>query len=518
MEDTLIKLNRLYAQIKKVNNDLLAISNSKDYENASFEDAMMLTISSNGLSLIKSLFQENTNAITCILNQRNIIESFALALMNADGDITPQQLELFKEQYAIIEYQQYDETDKEIFKDLNDFKDLKRRYFKARQHFLDAGVSEKVFTKISQSRAPFLLDPDFNFNKIIKKYISDEMNNMYSRLSVFVHPRAYQMIESNEYLIESSNIVIGLLITLFKDKDPGDNLGYFEESRLIYGFDIDSDLNYGKRLFDYQKKEWESILRIVNAFEEVYSKGSYPAMFFKDLTLVLHDINTDSQLGLTENAKMKFKVVSEMFAVFDKIYFSQIDASYLTKLFELHEKINYEVVCGDEYDNKKRTIAFDIYKNTFPETQLTKNQFIKEYKRPLGYLINKEGKSPGFNKLVRDYYSSLQFGKIKDSEIDFERLYRLMYKESQAMSHGSGYLYFTNTGAWQDDINVVVALDRFMYSLIFKIKSLFGVFKEDSTNNLKIYNCLEKELNELDSIFEKKFQILSSVQRIKKNF
>lgn len=49
------KINVLYAKLKSVNNKCLKKANLEGYPNANFEDAMDLTITSNGLSLIKSI-------------------------------------------------------------------------------------------------------------------------------------------------------------------------------------------------------------------------------------------------------------------------------------------------------------------------------------------------------------------------------------------------------------------------------------------------------------------------------
>ena len=99
----ILGLNNLYALVKTINTQLITKSNKSDYSLADFTDAIDLAVTSNALSLIKAVMQDNFCSITNLLNIRNIIEHYVLLLMDESGDISDTQKELFNEQYKLIE-------------------------------------------------------------------------------------------------------------------------------------------------------------------------------------------------------------------------------------------------------------------------------------------------------------------------------------------------------------------------------------------------------------------------------
>ncbi len=513
MEDTELELDKLYASIKKVNNELLEKSSYAIYDTVDFSEAMQLILTSNALSVIKSVLQGNYQSKTCYFNLRNMMEAYSLLIMNDRGDISDINKKLFNKQYAIFEYMQYDIGDSDIFKGLNDFEDLVKRFNDAKQAFLDAGVSEEDFKALTLSRAPFLLDKKFNFNKIINKYISKEAGDMYSRLSIQIHPSSYAIKENEEFLRMAIALNLTLLKYLYQDVDVDRMLEYSVEQVVVYGFGHKSPKNYPKRLFEYQAQQHESLLKISSVFEKIYSQDSYPAQFFKDIAYILYDINTDSQLGYTENAKMKFKVMSEYFAVFDKVYFGVLKNINYYKLMRFHDRYEYDRYFDRPLEQEIFDKAYDVYVKEC-KGNASKEIFEKAFRRNLGYLITAKGESIGFNRLVREYYQSLRFNKIKGTSIPRWKLYCLTYKESQAMSHGGGYLFFANTGAWMDDINVVVALDLFILNLIEKMQLFFKVFKDE--NNRRVYKVLRDEYKTFQLYTKKKIEIFSTVPRIRR--
>ena len=67
-ESFILGLNNLYALVKTINTQLIATSNKSDDSIADFTDAMDLAITSNALSLIKAVMQDNFCSITNLLN------------------------------------------------------------------------------------------------------------------------------------------------------------------------------------------------------------------------------------------------------------------------------------------------------------------------------------------------------------------------------------------------------------------------------------------------------------------
>lgn len=203
------KIDILYAKLKSINYKFLKKANLKGYPDAKFEDAMDLTITSNGLSLIKSLLafldlilnqEENEkleadinicsfSSITNALNLRNIIECFALINMNEQGDITDSQKMLFVEQYKLIEYKLYFEDGR--FDEIIDRTDLRFRYLMGLKKFQSVEESEKKIERFFKTRIPFLCQKNINFNSLIEKYCPEYLD-FYVQLSKIVHPISYK--------------------------------------------------------------------------------------------------------------------------------------------------------------------------------------------------------------------------------------------------------------------------------------------------------------------------------------
>jgi len=180
---------------------------------------MDLTITSNGLSLIKSILdfldlilnqEENEkleadinicsfSSITNALNLRNIIECFALINMNEQGDITDSQKMLFVEQYKLIEYKLYFEDGR--FDEIIDRTDLRFRYLMGLKKFQSVEESEKKIERFFKTRIPFLCQKNINFND--KKY--ENLINEHSMINFEINEDLRQEIILNIYITLTRN-------------------------------------------------------------------------------------------------------------------------------------------------------------------------------------------------------------------------------------------------------------------------------------------------------------------------
>ena len=138
----ILGLNNLYALVKTINTQLITKSNKSDYSVADFTDAMDLAITSNALSLIKAVIQDNYYSITNLLNIRNIIENHVLLLMDESGDISDTQKELFNEQYKLIEYKSYKDNKLILTGTVIDPEQMEENYLSAKSVFIKHGFSE----------------------------------------------------------------------------------------------------------------------------------------------------------------------------------------------------------------------------------------------------------------------------------------------------------------------------------------------------------------------------------------
>lgn len=517
-------LNKLYAPIKYLNNELLKKSNIPYYVGATFNDAIQLIITSNALSLIKGVMQKNYRSITNALNVRNIIECLTLVMMESKGDISQDQKDLFIEQYKLIEYENYASDGGEKFECMLDLQDLTTRYEEAKVKFIQSGVKEKKLKRIANSRLPFLCKEYISFNELIDKYCPELLDG-YIELSQMIHPASYSYNRNYEQYDALVFIVLHFLRNLYKDRDKGNVLTFREEEILLYCGGLKFKENYSERLYDLQKAQWEELLLLSKDLLDIFGGNNYISDFIGELVLVIHDLNTDSQLGYTENVKLKFKVIAEMLACFNKVYFGFLETeeiNYYSEMLKKHELIKIYERCKETIPQELQEEIFKSYKNNFINSNLNEEQFFKEFNKPLGFLVNEAGVSPTYTALVKEYFELLYKDEIiriekpaVGKDVKLKDYFSLMYKESNNMSHGCGYLFFTNTGAWMDDINIIHFLDISILNILQRISIAFFAFGVDNEMNSKVADRLKKSIDNLDILFKEKIEILK-IPRVSK--
>lgn len=518
--DLLSNLDRFYASLKAYNNELLEKANLPNYIGANFTEAIDLTITSNALSLLKGFFQTNHYSITNALNLRNIIECFTLLSMDKKGDISDTNKELFVEQYKLIEYESYAKGESERYKSLLDFDDLTARYNSGKQKFLEV-VSENKLKRIIKSRLPFLCDEKINYNMLIEKYEPIYLQP-YIYLSRIVHPSSYDSFRNEKYYSAIFMSVMKLVIERYNDKMPRQkDLTYFKEQALVYGLWISEEDNYGLKLLEIQKEQCQILKELSKEFQRIYGDSSYVKNFLYEISLILHDINTDSQLGYTENVKLKFKVIAEMFACFFKIYNlnANDDIHYFYDMLNWHDIIKEREQLKQEITDDEKDKIYNRFIKNYPLSKLSKDEFFKVYSKQLGFLVDNDGNTPSLGQLVSEYLNEqYKDAFMANNEMKIKDFYKLVYKESNNMSHGCGYLYFSNIGAWMDDINVIQFLDNAIMYLLTYVGIMFATYSEESVNNKIISDLIKDSFGKMSELIERKMLIFKNIKRVPKKF
>mgnify|MGYP003312113033 FL=1 len=281
----ILGLNNLYALVKTINTQLITKSNKSDYSIADFTDAMDLAITSNALSLIKAVIQDNYYSITNLLNIRNIIEHHVLLLMDESGDISDTQKELFNEQYKLIEYKSYKDNKLILTGTVIDPEQMEENYLSAKSMFIKHGFSESNVKAFLQTRVPFLCDKKFNFNSAIKKYCPD-FEEAYIYLSRRIHPSTYYEPVNTKYVQNIIMVIVFMLTDRYTKQNISSKMAlpYFEESRLVYG--TPQLPSFGQALFDIQKRQWEITMNIADFFAKKLKEDKYISDRGKELGLV----------------------------------------------------------------------------------------------------------------------------------------------------------------------------------------------------------------------------------------
>ena len=508
----------VYAGIKNINSQLIKKSNALPYASASFTDAMDLAITSNALSLIKGFLHDNYYSITNALNIRNIIEHYVFILMDNAGDISDVQKELFNEQYKLIEYRCYNKNDLGDNGVSIDREQMKENYDTACAFFKAKGFNSSKVKNFSETRAPFLCQDNFNFNEIIKKYLPDYLD-AYIYLSRYIHPSTYYQFRIDKYYTDIALSIFMLLVdrySRFKISDET-SLPFYQESVLVYG--PESAPTVGQFLYDIQHRQWEILLEIADYYAGKFKPDNYVSNFLKEAALIVHDINTDSQLGYTENPKLKFKVIAEMFACFDRTYFDVVRGQSLYMLMDAHEVFKWHEMMGTEAPQDVVNTAFGYYMEAYPESKISKEVFYDTFKLGSGFLIDEQGKKTSLLNLVFSYFESIIEVELKlPYGSSLLNLYKILYLESQSMSHGCGYLYFANQGAWMEDVNILSFLDLALGNILNKMVAMWKtseLFGEDETEFVKF---LESKRDEMDRLISAKAKTFKAVPRVNNVF
>lgn len=511
-KENLEKLNKFYASLKYINDSLLKRTNCIDYIDASFSDTLDLSITCNALSLIKSILQNNCYSITNALNLRNIIECITLINMNEKGTISEQQKELLSEQYKIIEYYIYVLDGSEEFEELIDKQDLLRRYEEGKNAFFKNGVNEHKIKKIAKTRIPFLCEEKVNYNKLIKINCPEFLDD-YVILSKIVHPSSYIRIEDKTKYETIVKKIVRMLFDRYSIYKCGDKLSFDDEQSEIY-----SDSNIValrlKEILEEQCKELYSLsnyLKVNKHNEEI----DYLIGLLDELLLVIYDVNTDSQLGYCENAKIKYKVIAELLACYNNILLKLLDKSFKGYYFKM--LTYHELLKNDKQEESDCVVenSFQLFQQQFSQSSIDKHEFAKKFKKPLGYLMDDKGIPPTYMSLVKEYLASL-YGeeRFADKNIFIKNFMFLTYKESNYMSHGSGYLYFVNIGAWNDDVSVIRFIDYAVCELLDKISNLY----KKNNKYKQIPDRLEKSVKILRRLYnEKMYMCIDNPKRVKNN-
>ncbi len=549
----------LYAKLKTKNYECLEKANIPNYVGANFRDAMDLIVTSNALSLLSSFFvffnllREDADklsiveklhtysyhSITNALNIRNIIECIAILNMDDAGDILDVQKDLFVEQYKLIEYYSYmnenqkNELSNREYEDFVDQEDLLRRYESGKRKFLEVIKSESKLKKLFRTRIPFLCDEKQNYNTLIQKYCPKKYLNYYIALSHIVHPSYYGNFKSDE---EYNEICLEIIMDLFDRYDNvkvGTEFTYSLERYVIYNNDV--SIKY-QRLVDNQI---EILFELASKFEEIFGKNNYVELFIYEIINVMNDINIDYLLGYTESIKIKFKAIAEMFACFNKVYFDELKSKtehYYFKMLNAHTQMKINDRFNFNTNESDNQFVFDMYKKEFPNSKLRAEVFYEKFKKQLGFLIDQNGNVPNLVKLTNEFFEEvfqndtmLVPDTLTRKEIKVSNYFKMCYKESNNMSHGNGYLFFANSGAWNDCDQIIRFFDNVLYLILQKIEVIFRLYSiplndeekeiniREFSDNKIIADSMKNALDKMKELLFSKDKILQS-PKMNKNF
>jgi hypothetical protein len=474
-------LESFYSKAKYINSLLLKKSNSfSGYENAHFVEVYLFFISSHTMSLIKQILVHEVFSLSSLFNIRCIIEGYAFLKMYNNQEIEEYKLSLLNSQWKILEYNVY-KSFPEFDKILFSLEDMKQKYTQASKEYELAQNNAENISKILRSNIPYLCKKHINYESIISKCLSEDELILYKTSSLLIHPHDYGEFK-NEVIGEYLETIIGLLYKIYHQYNELHDIGLFEEMKLLNKSSGDS-----YSLFKLTNKQVKKLNKLSETFIDHF-KSNFISNVIKEFSDIWLDITTDSLFGLHEQLKVKIKMIIEISALFYYIYFKTNNLEKSYKILKLHTI--YKISKNMNIKNTKKILTedFNDFGKEFFENQKSFENF---FKNTIGFTVENK-QINNISKLVALYIGENFKEKTMDN-LEYSSIVKLLYKESQLLSHANGYMFFANSGIWADDLFVYHVVEKMILKILNQLEALFKLHRKiEKTNN---YTNLIKDIS-----------------------
>lgn len=323
---------------------------------------------------------------------------------------------------------------------------------------------------------------------------------MYGLCSLFIHPSTNDSYKSD--LLRLVAPIVNLLKIEYSE---------LPKSNMTFSVDFEQTESpiadcFAKLMFE----EKEIIMSVANVFEQKFG-NNYVSDTFRTIGYMLPDLAIEKQLGLTEQTKCKWKVLIELFAVFDYAYIKYFGQEQRFGLLRLHLQMQTLRNVNEEVNLDE---AYQVYCRIYVQ-HCDRKKFNVGFRQVLGYLIDENGDVVSLIKVVSEFIK--RFGEKGANGISVEQAMLLDYMESQMLSHANGYMWFANSGAFADTNNIFKNIDICLMTIL-KLHTVFVVHRavENSKMYKSIINILRNSQKRLCEIAGKKASILD-IPMIHKN-
>ena len=479
----------------RINDTLLKKSN--DNKPITFLECYVFQATSYAISLMRNIFYNLNNSISTIFTIRCLIESLAAIKMEQAHKVNPEANILIEQSPFIAEYhvyKRYPELDGPVFH----LEEVKKNYENAKEIFKKVGnLTDKQFKEIEKSKLPFLLDENLTYSKMVDQYYP-EMSEAYHLSSVMLHPNDLNV---TARVIENYNfdhVKALLFIALAQVIDKNSEKLKIDSDKTLAGEDniYCNDLN--QQYLSYAEDSCIALNKLESLIRKKLGDCTMAAVI-KDFAYLIKDIAIDKIFGFSELVKSKYKPALEMISLVD--YFNSLslkeDYQYIGQLFTLHTQINLiEKLKGQSENFRKQ--AYEIY------IQYVKNisydDFLEAFAKPIGFLP----KTTSLNQFVYDFIDGFNPTNIK-SRLSA----KLLYDESQCLSHANGYMLLANTGAFMDNHAAIGTMESAICHVLYNYHKLWDLYVklENDTSYKKLAYEIKKTAKIISQNLQSKIQL-----------
>lgn len=440
-------------------------------------DYVIFQISTYAASLVRTKLNISYKSIGSCLLCRSIIEALSLLKMYENGEISEENVELLMYYSYICEYKIYKK-----YKNLDEiglfsFEQILGNYSLAKNHLKKYGSTKGIKKNLSW------LKQFESFGGIVKKNLP-EYYDSYKLFSALIHPN-HCLVTEPFYDSIDTNIYIGLALEATER--------YFPCKILRFKYDVNYlssilKMDSFKKVKEKSSNICKALYTIALHIKEIFG-ANLQSSFYGNIADLFDDCFSDISFGFREVSATKFKTLLELICVIN-YSLAQKNTSF-DFIFAMHTKYKISKTLNLEFD-----IAF--------EYESVNKHFVSldEFQCYLNLECGIEG-FDSINKLVYNCVDELVSNEI------YSNLIKMIYDESQYLSHGNCYMLKCNPGVFNTSNYTI---DFFLDLLVKCIKNHLNIYLEyKKSGGEKNFNKLIYDMRKNIKIIEGNFRNFSSV-------
>lgn len=447
-----------YKTLRENDKDVLKQFNKKELSDDDyFFCGIHSDIVSNALSVIINRLSNNSESIGIDNNCRAIIEAFVVLKMDAKGEISKKQKELYRYQYALVDFNNFKKAISPLEKDHENYKELLAAKEKATAIAIDlfnCKASELKNYDFSADDPGFYLKQSLNEKVSFARFLADnpifdvESLKIYNFFSLFAHPRLEMKPDSEKAILEMRNIYIEKVLNYvfeylsdikFLIKD--DKLNSFNED-----FWLNPMLVNNVKNVKIIEETMNGLTREICKFPTNWDAFTY--FYIQKMKYLILDMELNVSLGYGEQTCSKLKSFIEYSAVYNALIKSKdvLELENLKRGYWYNSRLQLEeylLAIGVDktgiVDSKELN---KIYDNYYKEKYNLKSfeEFEKHMRENSLYFMSNDKKSygPMCKELIKDVFKNEEERKSVDN----------IYQISKDMNHSTGYNFNASEGIW----------------------------------------------------------------------
>ena len=474
----------LYKTLRKNDKEIIAhFYDSSIDDDKYFEYGIFSDIISNALSIQINKMSNNINSLGVDNNCRAIIEGLTILKMDKSGAISEEQKHLYRYQYALVDFANFDGLLSDSDKQHENYKQL----WKDKEIAIEAAIKhfncsrEDLLSNVKKTRYD---SPDFYLKKKLKEKIrfvdfikdypifGEQSVQIYNLFSIFTHPRFELKLEFERMLykiranyieiVEAAvfNFLIEQKLPIVVDHEENNVDGINED--LWQNADLKGNVS-NMRLFE---KTMFSIRQKLCFFDKGWD--AFTCYYLDKCRPLILDMMIVLSLGYKEQAISKFKSFMEYTAAFSAINNAdnEDDFKNLKKAFCLSSRLQFEELFSSMgindikiTDNEDLKFLYEKhYKEKFSLDSF--ENFEKSIRSNSLYFLNGE-ETKSYNKLVKRAIEQLFVEESKANHV------YAVFALANDMNHSSGYNFNASMGIW--DMNQAVLAIAFDCLIKFSV-------------------------------------------------